>query len=233
MTETRDHQPERLARGEADIFMAAHNLPEPTHEVILANGGTASVLLTLPFVDDFSLAVMKRLSEDQSFDSRIVTEILSYTMLADDPVFTLYNALVIADHFNKKGLRHALPAKQFVSAVAGLSHHNGDKGSESMHRLCDPSEIAGAAAAVQFIGTMDRDGMVKLSLLKHEDSSNRFELTVASKYLDRLLRANPEHFEAICNFLLSHPVTATKKSVQPLVEHLQTKYSPAMISGVL
>jgi hypothetical protein len=232
MTENTDHQPERLEREEAELFLATHSLPEPTHEVILANGGTTSLLLTNWFIDHHSLAVMKRLSEDPSFDSQIITEIISYSITTDDPIFTLYNALVIADQSNKNGLHQPLPTKQFVSAVAGLSHHKG-KGSESVHRLCDPAEIDGAAAVVRFIGTMDHGGMVKVSLLKHEESSGRYELTVASKYLDRLLRANPDHFEAIRNFLLSHPVATTKKSVQPLAEHLQSKCSPVLISGVL
>lgn len=228
------YQPEIISSAEAAEFIATHNLPEPTYAGIAAIGMTTTDLLKYPMVDGNGLAVMKRLAEDPSFNDQLIADILARSILSDDPFYTLYNSFIIADYFNQTGLTHSLDEREFVLAVAGLSQNNGDKGFESMHRLCDPAEIEGAAAVIRFISVMNHyEKMVKLALLKHPASSGVSGLVISNRWVDRLVRSHPEHFDAIREFLIKRPVKATKKAAQPLYEYFQSNNPTALLNGIL
>lgn len=235
MTTTLEHadlmEPETLDRETAELFKVASGLPQSSADFMASF--TTSQLLNYPFVDYHTLAVLKRLSEDDTVDDQLLIDTLAYALLSDDPFMTSYNALLLLGYLNEHGLDHGLDAMNFASAVAGLSHHHGERGSESMYRLCDPVEIAGAAAVIIFIGTMDRNKLVKLSTLKHPESSGKFGLTISNGHLDRLLRSNPQHLGTVCNYLMTRSITTSKKSVQPLVDHLRAGGATVLVDGSL
>jgi hypothetical protein len=141
--------------------------------------------------------------------------------------------MTLLEHFHATGQTHKTRPLSYTYMVSGLSHHNGPTGSTPMHRLVDPAEIEGAAAVVTFIETMDRDNLVKLSKLKHSESSGTSGLTISNGYLDRFLRSNPQRLGAVCAYLESNQIKATKKSVQPLLNYLACGGSSALVDGVL
>lgn len=214
---------EYLDRDEDSLFRSWHGLPDPSLPYFTRNGISTNELMTSPFVDCSVSALLKRLANDPDIVDQLLTDTFSCSLFCDDPSFTAYNALVLLEHFTKSRIEHGMAPNVFASAVSGLAFHNGPSGNTGMHRLSDPDEIAGVAAVVRFIGTMNQDRLVRNTTIQHFASSGHRELVIANRYLDRLLRLNPESFETACDYLSENKITVTRKSVQPIVERLEAK----------
>jgi hypothetical protein len=213
-------------------YTFAASLPAPTANRLFGPGSTAEDVLRYPFLGADTIALIQRLSANDAVDRFFMINALSECFQCDDPSTTAHNAMVLLEFFTAEKPPFSLMPTSFAHAVSGLSHHKG-KGSETMHRLNDPNEIRGAAAVIQFVITMDREGMVKLSKLKHPESLGVSGLTITNKYLDQHLRSHPEHLGAVCGYLNTHRIDGTKKSVQPLLEYLAGGGAAPLINGAL
>lgn len=220
-----------LDHESASLFLATHSLPEPSSRSI-PNFTTRDVLGSF-FVDFFILDVVKRLHDDPDFDNQLLVDVLTACMACDDQTYTMFNAMTLLEYFHKTGQTRRTPPLNFAYAVSGLSHHNGPTGSTTMCRLVEPDEIAGASAVVTFVDTMDRDNLVKFSKLKHPESSGASGMTITNGYLDRFLRANPQSFDAVCTYLETNTINATRKSVQPLLAYLARGGTMVLVDGLL
>jgi hypothetical protein len=212
---------EYLDRDEDSRFRSWHGLPDPSLPYFTRNGISTDELMNSPFVDCSVSALLKRLANDDDIDDQKLVDTLACALFCDDPSFTAYNALVLLEHFKNARIEHGMTPNVFASAVSGLSFHNGPSGNTGMHRLSDPIEIAGVAAVVRFIGTMNQDRLVRNTTIQHFASSGQRELVIANRHLDRLLRLNPASFETACDYLRKSKITTTRKSLQPLVERLE------------
>lgn len=210
-----------LDRDEDANFRSWHGLPDPSLPYFIRNSIGMRELLVIPFADCSVVAVLKRLANEGKVDDQLLVNVLACALFSDDPSYTAYNSLVLLEYFTKTRFTHGLSEANFASAVAGLSAHNGVNGNRGMHRLSDPEEIAGVAAVVMFIGTMNRNRLVKPTVLHHEGTSRRKELAISSRYLDRLIRLNPEHLESISEYLMEQKITTSRSSVQPIIEMLE------------
>lgn len=228
---TTTHALPRLDHESAALFIAAHSLPEPSYRSI-PNFTTRDVLSAF-ITDFFVLAVVKRLHDDPGFDNQLLIDVLTACIACDDQSTTMFNSMTLLEHFHQTGQKRQTRPLSYSYMVSGLSHHNGPRGSTAMERLVEPAEIAGAAAVITFMETMDRDGLIKLSKLKHPESSDTSGMTITNGYLDRYLRANPQRLDAICTYLESHQINATKKSVQPLLAYLAGGGSAALVDGLI
>lgn len=223
-------------RASADKYTGdyafASSLPAPAANRVFGPGSTAEDVLRYPFIGSATLKVVERLSANDAVDKFFMVNTLTECMQVDDPMTTGHNAMVLLEFFTAEKRPFRLMPTAFSHAVTGLSHHKG-RGSETMHLLTTPAEIRGAAAVVEFVITMDRDNMVKLSLLKHPHSFAVSGLTITNKYLDRHLRSHPEHLEAVCEYLNTKSISGTKKSVQPLLDYLACGGATPLINGAL
>ena len=227
---------EYLDRDEELLFRSWHGLPNPSLGYFLRNGVSTDDLLASPSLDCAVTALIKRLANEGAVDSQLLVNTLACALQSDDPSYTAYNALVLLDYFTKTRFRHGLSEPNFASAVAGLSAHNGSSGHVGMHRLSEPEEIAGAAAVIMFIGTMNRDRLVKPTTLEHAGKNLRKELAITNRYLDHLLRLNPEHLDSVCDYLRERwdkKVSIRRNFIQPIIDHIEAEGMTVRLDALL
>jgi hypothetical protein len=212
---------EYMERDEDLRFRSSPVLPDPSLPYFKRNSIGIRELLSSAFTDCSVTAILKRIANDGHVDEQFLVNVLACALHSDDPSYTAYNALVLLEYFTVNRIVHGLSESSFASAVSGLSFHNGPIGNTGMHRLSDPREIAGAAAVIKFIGTMNRNRLVKPSTLQHAAINGRKELTISSRYLDRLLRTNPTSLRLVCDFLRESRIGLTRKALQPVIDHVE------------
>ena len=230
------YAPEYLDRDEELLFRSWHGLPNPSLGYFLRNGISTDDLLANPSIDCAVTALLKRLANEGRVDNQLLVNTLACALHSDDPAYTAYNAFVLLDYFTKTRFQHGLSESNFASAVAGLSAHNGAAGHVGMHRLSEPEEIAGAAAVVMFIGTMNRNRLVKPTTLEHAGKNLRKELATTNRYLDRLLRLNPEHLDSVRDYLLDHwdkKITIRRNFIQPIIDHIEAEGMTVRLDSLL
>lgn len=191
--------------------------------------------INAPSLDRHALAIARRLIRVGSMESKIVADLIRWTVMLEEPPALIYNTMLIVGNIARRQRIQA--HNEILSAVSGLqARANADPNPSRIRRLSTPSEIESATAVVMFTVRMGRvKSLVDMTTVPYVDDSGHIKeqvartLVIIDPRIDALLRSNPERCNLICRFFKQRDSSA----VEELTDFIAHGRSNVLLSGVL
>lgn len=172
--------------------------------------------------DASSHALLRRLTRRTTVPLEQLTNCITSSWMRENKNDFLHNQLVVTEALHRYDIHFEMV--RFINIMLGINRSPLPK--NKVTRITTVEELEGVTAVYRFIHALD----IESHNLGNQEGRNTF---IWNKHLDRMLRADPSLVDPVVPFLREHVIGGTKKDLAPLMEYLDVRLAPALVSGWL